>query len=140
MGSSDAAWNRLAENLDATVLVASPEDSAGIENDCQGESPGEAVVTSYQPERVSVEVDVRGSGAYLVLLDAWYPGWEASVDGGAAEILRANGLFRAVRVPEGSHTVEFVYRSSPLIVGGVISLVSLLGIAGSLAYFSYFRR
>jgi hypothetical protein len=130
----EAAWDRLGENTDATVLAVGPEDFIGGESDCQGDSPGGVVVTSYEPERVSIEVDVQGSGVYLVLLDAWYPGWEARVDGQAVEIRRANGLFRAVRVPEGTHTVEFVYHSSPLMVGGIISLISLLGIAGLLAY------
>jgi hypothetical protein len=134
VGSAEAAWDRLAGNPDTMVLTVGSEVSIGSENTCQGDSPGKAVVTSYEPERVSVEVDVQGSGVYLVLLDAWYPGWEARVDGRSADIHRANGLFRAVSVPEGTHTVEFVYRSSPLILGGIISLISLLGIAGILVY------
>ena len=64
----------------------------------------------------------------------------AVVDGEPAEIHRANGLFRAVAVPEGTHTVEFTYRSFPLMVGGAVSLVSLIGVAVFLVYHARSRR
>jgi hypothetical protein len=132
--SPEAAWERLAENPGTTVLVANSGDSIEGESGCQDDSPGQADITSYEQEKVSVEVDVQGGGAYLVLLDAWYPGWAATVDGRSVDISQANGLFRAVPVPEGHHVVEFVYRSAPLLMGGVVSLISLAGIAVFLLY------
>ena len=36
---------------------------------------------------------------YLVVSDTWYPGWQATVDGEAATIERANVHFRAVYLP-----------------------------------------
>ena len=47
---------------------------------------------------------------YLVLPDAYAPGWQAQDEGGMrCPVLRANGLFRAVRLSAGNHTVTFSY-------------------------------
>ena len=62
----------------------------------------------------------------MVLSDSFFPGWEASVNDEEAEILRANFLFRAVRVPGGKSVVDFRYRPRSFDVG---KLTSLLGLA-----------
>jgi hypothetical protein len=85
----------------------------------------EARIISYEPERVVIEANL-GSEGYLVLTDAYYPGWRAEVDGKKQPILRAYILFRAVYLPEGEHTVEFIYDPISFKVGAAISLVSLL--------------
>jgi uncharacterized membrane protein YfhO len=46
---------------------------------------------------------------YLVLADTHYPGWNATIDGLASEILPANHAFRAVQLSEGQHAVVFEY-------------------------------
>ena len=58
------------------------------------------------------------------------PGWRATVDGEAAEILRANGLYRAVVISEGLHQVVFEYVPGSVRLGGVLSLASLGVLAG----------
>ncbi len=82
-------------------------------------------VTWYAPERVAIEVDADAPG-YLVLADAWYPGWEATVDGEPSPIHRADVLFRAVAVDAGRHRVVFTFRPASLRVGAVISLAGLV--------------
>ncbi|MEZ4448811.1 MAG: hypothetical protein R3B09_04960 [Nannocystaceae bacterium] len=44
--------------------------------------------------------------ALLVIADAYYPGWEARVDGSPAAIHAANHAFRGILVGPGAHTVE----------------------------------
>ena len=56
-----------------------------------------------------MEADSPGGG-WVVLNDLWHPWWFAEVDGKAAELLRANVLFRAVAVPAGRHVVRFTFR------------------------------
>jgi hypothetical protein len=94
-------------------------------------SAGRAEIVTYAPRRVSVAVEA-GTDAYLVLLDADYPGWRATVDGQPATIRRADFLFRAVRVPPGRHTVEFVYDPLSLRLGALVSLVAALAVVGGL--------
>ncbi|MFL5073487.1 MAG: hypothetical protein ACJ8D9_28240, partial [Xanthobacteraceae bacterium] len=49
------------------------------------------------------------AGGILVLNDVWHPWWRARLDGAAADILKANVIFRAVVVPPGTHTVRFTF-------------------------------
>jgi uncharacterized membrane protein YfhO len=68
---------------------------------------------------------------YLVLTDAYYPGWIATVDGQAVEIERANIMFRAVRVPAGQHSVEFHYQPQSLSLGLLISIGTMAVLFGA---------
>jgi hypothetical protein len=71
--------------------------------------PGRVRIASYRNTEVVVEADSPGGG-WVVLNDLWHPWWFADIDGKAAEILRANVLFRAVAVPPGRHVVRFTFR------------------------------
>jgi hypothetical protein len=79
----------------------------------------------YEPERVLVRAELDAPG-YLFLADAYYPGWEATVDGQPAPIHRANLYFRAVAVPPGSHEVEFHYQPASVTFGLALTAVSWL--------------
>jgi uncharacterized membrane protein YfhO len=92
----------------------------------------EVTLTSYEPERVIVEAHL-GEPGYLVLTDAYYPGWRAILDGQPAEILRADYYFRAVPLPEGDHRVEFVYDPLSFRLGVALSGLSLIGLSGFVA-------
>ncbi len=46
----------------------------------------------------------------LVLAEAWYPGWEARVDGRPVPVLLANGYQQAVTLEPGRHVVVLEYR------------------------------
>ena len=91
-------------------------------------SASQATITAYAPEQVTVQASTQGPG-YLVLTDAWYPGWQAALDGQPVPIERANVHFRAVYLPAGSHTIRFTYRPASYRIGGIISLLSLAGAA-----------
>ena len=75
------------------------------------------------------------SPGYLVLLDSYYPGWHAYVDGKEARILAANYAFRAVEVRAGKHRVEFLYRPRSFYAG-----LSVTGLAIALGTAVVFRR
>ena len=74
---------------------------------------------------VVLNVRAREAGQ-LILLDTFYPGWSAEVDGRSAQIRAANGSFRAVEVPAGRHEVRFTYRPASVIAGGAISIAAFL--------------
>jgi hypothetical protein len=84
--------------------------------------------------RVVVEAGAADDGGYLVLLDSYSPDWRVMVDGQPAAMVRANGLFRAVRLTPGRHIVEFTYRPMALAWGAAVSGLALVGTLGLLAW------
>jgi hypothetical protein len=99
-----------------------------------GEGSGDDVrLVSYEPERVTIEADLTSPG-YLVLTDAYYPGWLALVDGEPAEILRADYYFRAVFLPQGEHRLEFVYDPLSLKLGAAVSVAASICLVGGLLW------
>jgi len=99
----------------------------------EGQPPGTAdplvELSTYDSQYVAVQVDTPSDG-YLVLSDAWYPGWQARVDGQPAPILRADLIFRAVPITAGQHTVEFTYAPASFRTGLVVSCAALLVVTG----------
>ena len=93
-------------------------------------SPGAATparVVSHTDTEVRLDVEAKAAG-HVVLLDTFYPGWHAEVDGREQPIRAADLAFRAVAVPPGRHTVRFFYRPTSVIAGGALSLAALLAI------------
>jgi hypothetical protein len=84
-----------------------------------------ASITEYRPERVSIEANLSEPGV-LLLTDAWYPGWQATVDGEPVTICRANLLFRAIALGPGQHRVVVTFRPLGHRVGCAVSSMGLL--------------
>jgi hypothetical protein len=89
-------------------------------------------VLHHAPEQVVIAVDAQAPGI-LVLTDAWYPGWQATVDGEPVPVRRADLLFRAVAVEAGEHRVVFSFRPASLRVGAGITLASLVALGALVA-------
>jgi len=91
---------------------------------------GKVRFVRYEPEHVELDVEASAP-AVLVLNDAWYSGWSATVDGQPAPILPANVAVRGVLVPAGTHRVTFTYRTPGQRLGAFLSLgtLGLLGLA-----------
>lgn len=85
---------------------------------------GSAEITEYSPNRVAVSSAATVS-AMLVLSDAYYPGWEVTVDGKPSRIYRANYAFRAVELPAGNHTVVFRYNPISWRIGVAVTGIGL---------------
>jgi len=95
----------------------------------------ETRILDYRSRYVRCETESSLPGN-LVLLDSYYPGWRASVDGKEVEIRRANFAFRAVEVPAGKHRIEFTYSPWPFYLGLALTLIT--AVAG-LAVLGRFR-
>jgi hypothetical protein len=84
-----------------------------------------ATIISETPQTAEIEVTLPGDG-YLVLLDTYYPGWQATLDGQPISIYRANYLGRAVPVPAGEHVIRFEYRPLSFRLGVWLALLILI--------------
>jgi hypothetical protein len=89
---------------------------------------GEARIVASGAGGVMVEAELSAPG-WLLLNDAFSPGWKASADGKESRIYRANYLMRAVFLGEGKHRVVFSYRPLSVKIGGAVSVLSVLILA-----------
>ena len=104
----------------------------------KGHFEGIARIVSYKNQTVTIQASVNDSGI-LVLVDSYYPGWKAYVDGREARILKANHFFRAVVLAEGEHVVEFRYEPLSFKIGLAVSLTTLCVVV-LISVFVYLRR
>ena len=75
-------------------------------------------------EQMTCQVELEAPG-FLVIADAWYPGWRALIDGAPGEILRANLLYRAIPLAKGTHEVTLTYQPHSWRLGVIVSLVTI---------------
>ncbi len=105
--------------FDPTRTVLVPPELAPAMSAIGSSQP--VTITDYRPEQVTL----RASGpGMLVLADAYYPGWEATVSGQPVPVLRANVMFRAVALPPGEHEVRFTYVPRSLALGLLLSAIA----------------
>ena len=136
VGSAAAAWEAVAApsfNPRRTVVLEGVDsrESGNDRGRADGQdTPGSARLTSDRPQRVAIAVEAAAD-AWLVLADAWFPGWAATLDGTSTPVLRANYLVRAVAVPVGRHEVVFSYDPPGYATGRTVSSVAwgVLGVA-----------
>ncbi len=86
---------------------------------------GHADVASETPTQITITVTTERS-VTLLLLDTYYPGWQAFVDGNPQAVRRANTAFRSVAVPPGKHMVVFSYQPLSLLIGAGVTGISLI--------------
>jgi hypothetical protein len=122
------AWQRVAAgevDLAREVLLdrrPSP-DPSDLETDARPLLV--ARLAEDRPEEIVAELTTATPGL-LVVTDLHYPGWTAEAEGRRLPILRADGWFRAVALPAGTHKVVFRYRPLSVYVGAGVSAAVLL--------------
>ncbi len=102
------------------------EKEPGVALAADSSSAGDARIAAYTPNEIRIACNAS-QNAVLVLDEIDYPGWEATVDGRSAELLRANSCLRAVALPAGTHEVVFAFHPHSVHTGMMISLVTLVG-------------
>ncbi len=93
---------------------------------------GATRIVERRADRVRIEAQLEAPG-FVVFVSTHDPGWQATVDGAPAPLLRANLAFCAVAVPAGRHGVELVYRPRAVLWSAAASAAgwALLGVVGS---------
>jgi hypothetical protein len=89
---------------------------------------GSASIVDETATRVTVQATAPRGGD-LLLLDSFDPGWTVHVDGKRVPLRRAGGVFRAVHLDNGSHTVTFAYCPRSFMVGAAISALAVVALS-----------
>lgn len=118
------------------ILDRRPDHSYGLRD---AADPGAIIRRAYRPNGLSFDLALTAPSIF-VLSDAYYPGWRAYVDGVEHPIYRANYAFRAVFLPAGARSLEFVFYPLSVAVGGVVSLGSWSALAVLLLITTLRRR
>jgi hypothetical protein len=109
--------------------IASESATVVVESTVRlGEASGRVLSVERGLEWVRVEAEADGDGT-LVIGDAWWPGWEATLDGVPTTTYRADALVRAVRWPAGRHLLEMRYRPPELRAGLALSALGVILLA-----------
>jgi hypothetical protein len=110
------------------ALLKAPDRSSVPLPAAGNQAPDRAThIASYDSQRVVVDVSA-GAPGLLVLTDAYYPGWQATVNGRPAPILATDVAFRGVVLGEAAATVVFSYRSPGGNLGWGIPLLAALSV------------
>ncbi|HUW62967.1 MAG TPA: hypothetical protein VMZ06_18325 [Candidatus Bathyarchaeia archaeon] len=75
--------------------------------------------------RVVVEAEAKAE-CVLVLSDAYYPGWTATIDTTPAEIFPAYYVYRGLLLPAGQHEIVYTYMPWTFKAGMAASVVTLV--------------
>ena len=121
------------------VLITQTKLPGLAQGHSNGASPGEARLSRYGAEKVTIAVHADRSSE-VVLSDVYYPGWHATVDGRPVRIDRVDYLLRGVPVGPGTHRVELSYDPASFRIGWLVSLAALLTVAGMIVVGVRHRR
>ncbi len=120
-----AVRQRTFDPAGTLLLEQKPETLPVTSSPVVLETNAAARIISYLPDEVKIEADMPRAG-FLLLLDSYFPGWTASVNGGQAKIYRADYNFRAVILPAGKSSVTFSYQPRSFYFGLGISALALM--------------
>jgi hypothetical protein len=120
------------------VLAEQPPTAA--QHGATGFDVVDAKVVADEGTGVAIHASVPEGGGFLVLSDSFDEGWFATVDKSQAEVLRANGMFRAIRLGTGSHRVVLEYWPLAMMRGCLVTLAASTGLAAALAAVELRRR
>ncbi|HVV38092.1 MAG TPA: YfhO family protein [Acidimicrobiales bacterium] len=119
--ASDAeVWRHLKQ---APQDIASVAYVQGLSQPAGGRGRVHLVHATADTQRYTVRAD----GTSVLRVSGRYDrGWTASVDGHRTRVLRADGVFRAVVVPSGTHTVNWRYRNPATAQGRAVGALAVL--------------
>jgi hypothetical protein len=115
-------WGTLSFNPRKAVrLEVSPQAVEAV-----ADPEAQLISSNISPEECDFETSASKT-TMLVIAQAYYHCWRATVDGNHVPLFRANGAYQALQVPAGQHKVRLVYRDRPFYIGLGITLAALIG-------------
>jgi len=132
-----AALNNILPLQTAVVDQKFKEEAKSIQSAFK-DSASVITLKEYKPNRLTYSVSTSKEGV-VVFSEIYYPnGWTAYVDGVETPHFRADYILRAMVVPAGKHTIEFVFDPASIHATEAIAygsiLLLILGVAGLIYY------
>jgi hypothetical protein len=115
------------------------EQDPGIPETAATAGTGTATYRWLSPHSAQIDVTTPGNAIVLVR-NTFDPGWQATVDGRPAPVLRTDFFLQGVPVTAGTHTIVLTYHDPAIAVGLAGSAVALTLLFGTAAFLAYRRR
>lgn len=84
----------------------------------------QADITSYHNNALTLHVETERPGM-LVVSEAWFPGWNAYVNGVQTPVYRTDFSLRGIFMPAGATTVDLRYEPASFARGATVTLSTL---------------
>ncbi len=94
----------------------------------RADSTDKISLITYKPNELIYESNAKNEGL-AVFSEIYYnvrDEWKVTIDGKPADMLRANYVLRALRIPAGKHTIKFRFEPVSIAVGSKVDLISSL--------------
>ena len=80
-------------------------------------------VTAYKPNHIIYSSSNANNG-FAVFSEMYYKnGWNATIDGKEASILKVDYVLRGLEIPAGKHEIEFKFEPQVVKTGSIITLI-----------------
>lgn len=129
----------LKKLIDRDFLPKDITISSDITLNETGEILKSPIYKEISNDHVQVKTDAS-INSMLIVLDNYYPGWQATIDSDITQIHKVNYTFRGVLVPAGSHTVDFYYRPKSLEYGAAITFFTGIILLSALTYLIFWEQ
>ncbi|MDD5492710.1 MAG: YfhO family protein, partial [bacterium] len=125
----EALYRKFIDNFDPATEILLEGTSPGS----MAPGRGRVELLRYDPSEILLQACIESEQAWVLLADAYFPGWQASIDGIPAKIYKADYALRGVSVPVGKHMVKFQYSPWSFKLGlftflAALFVLSLLGL------------
>lgn len=102
-------------------------------------APGKVDPVEISEDYLTYDVAMEGDG-FVIDSDQYFAGWTAAVDGVETPIYQVDGFMRGVKVPAGSHRLEFRYAAPGLRASLWLCLAFFLFTLSGLAWLLFSAR
>lgn len=96
-------------------------------------------INSFGFNDIFMTVNAPSEG-YVTILQTWYKGWKAYLDGDEVPISVVDNCFMGIRVSEGEHEIKLEFRPFDFYVGAVISGLFFIALCVMIIKYSLVKR
>ncbi len=122
-------WNKVWESNKTMVL-----ENKFVKGRVSMIPEGKVQIEEYGSNNIRINYEAEVDSK-LILRDAWYPGWKATINETELKIDKYENIFRSVDIPKGNHEIIFSYYPQGFEVGLMISVATALIWGGVIIYF-----